>query len=184
MFRHREPPVQRHQHGAEPRAGIEQHQIVRPVQAEDRDAVAFDDTEFCPQCARRPFDAGIERGVAERLALKHDRRLVRRECRVPCDEIGKVHVQLSVFGTGGVSRTRCGVLTPLRRAGIHARRDNVWTPDQQRTTPQGRRVAQHPGHAQHHSSLSPVSYSASRPMRSRQSSAVHGSISEPQRLSR
>ena len=35
-----------------------------------------------------------------------------------------------------------------------------------------------------HSSLSPGSYSASRPMRSRQSSAVQGSISEPQRLSR
>ena len=35
-----------------------------------------------------------------------------------------------------------------------------------------------------HSSDSPGSYSASRPMRSRQSSAVQGSISEPQRLSR
>ena len=34
------------------------------------------------------------------------------------------------------------------------------------------------------SSVSPASYSASRPMRSRHSSAVHGSISEPQRLSR
>ena len=34
------------------------------------------------------------------------------------------------------------------------------------------------------SSVSPASYSASRPMRSRHNSAVHGSISEPHRLSR
>jgi hypothetical protein len=26
----------------------------------------------------------------------------------------------------------------------------VWTPDQQRTTPQARRIAQHPGHAEPH----------------------------------
>src|SRR5450755_2431924 len=34
-------------------------------------------------------------------------------------------------------------VTLLRRAGTH--RDRVWTPDQQRTTPQVRRAAQHPG---------------------------------------
>ena len=44
----------------------------------------------------------------------------------------------------------------------------------------GESFAGNPGY----SSLSPGSYSASRPMRSRQSSAVQGSISEPQRLSR
>ena len=49
----RQPPVQRHQHRAEPRAGVEQHQIVRPVQAEDRDAVAAADAEFGLQRAGR-----------------------------------------------------------------------------------------------------------------------------------
>ena len=70
----REPPVQRHQHGAEPRAGIEQHEIVRPVQAEDRDAVAAADAEFGLQRARGLFDAGVERRIAERLALKNQSR--------------------------------------------------------------------------------------------------------------
>ena len=57
LLGHRQPPVQRHQHGAEPRAGIEQHQIVRPVQAEDRDAVAAADAEFGLQRARGLLDA-------------------------------------------------------------------------------------------------------------------------------
>jgi hypothetical protein len=34
----------------------------------------------------------------------------------------------------------------LRSAGTHRRQ--MWTPDQQRTTPQERRVAQHPGNGQ------------------------------------
>jgi hypothetical protein len=34
-----------------------------------------------------------------------------------------------------------------RRAGTHAFRNRKWTPDQQRTTPQLRRAALHPGHA-------------------------------------
>ena len=46
LLGHRQPPVQRHQHGAEPCAGIEQHEVVRPVQAEDRDAIAASDAEF------------------------------------------------------------------------------------------------------------------------------------------
>ncbi len=129
LLGHRKPPVQRHQHGAEPRAGIEQHQIVRPVQAEDRDAIAAADAEFGLQRARGLLDADAERRVAQNLAFEDGRGLVRRERRVPFDEIGKVH---------------CRTSRPI----------------------------------------SPVSYSASRPMRSRQSSAVHGSISEPQRLSR
>jgi hypothetical protein len=37
-------------------------------------------------------------------------------------------------------------VTLLRRAGTHPEFIS-WAPDQQRTTPQGRRVAQHPGHA-------------------------------------
>ena len=60
----RKPPVQRHQHGAEPRAGIEQHEIVRPVQAEDRDAIAAADAEFGLQRARRLLDACTERRIA------------------------------------------------------------------------------------------------------------------------
>jgi hypothetical protein len=42
-----------------------------------------------------------------------------------------------------VSRTRCSVQRCSAEPGPIR---SVWTPDQQRTTPQGRRVAQHPGH--------------------------------------
>src|SRR5207244_3354228 len=124
---HGKSPVQRNQHGAEPGAGIEQHQIIRSVQAEDRDAIAAADAEFALQRACRLFDARTEARVTQNPALEYDRGLVRRERRVALDQTAKVHS---------------------------------------------------------YSSDSPVSYSASRPMRSRQSSAVHGSISEPQRLSR
>src|SRR5260221_7550612 len=120
-------PVQRHQHRAEPCAGIKQHQIVRPVQAEDRDAIAAADTQFGLQRTCGLFDACTKVRVTQNLALKYDRGSVRRERRVALDQTGEVHS---------------------------------------------------------YSSVSPVSYSASRPMRSRQSSAVQGSISEPQRLSR
>ena len=127
LLGHGEAPVERHQHGAEPGAGIEQHQIIRSVQAEDRDTIAAADAEFGLQRACRLFDARTEARVTQNPALKYDRGLVRRERRVALDQTAEVHS---------------------------------------------------------YSSASPVSYSASRPMRSRQSSAVHGSISEPQRLSR
>src|SRR6266567_5635799 len=39
------------------------------------------------------------------------------------------------------------LLALLRRAGTHNRYRYGWTPDQQRTTPQARRAAQHPGNA-------------------------------------
>ncbi len=57
LLGHRKPPVQRHQHGAEPRTGIEQYEVVRPVQAEDRDAVATADAEFGLQRPGGLFDA-------------------------------------------------------------------------------------------------------------------------------
>ena len=122
-----QPPVQRHQHRAEPRACIEQDQIVRPVQAQDRDAVTTADAEFLLQGRCGPFDAIGERSIAQPLALEGDGGLVWRKRRVAIDQTAEVHRQ---------------------------------------------------------SSVSPASYSASRPIRSRQSSAVQGSISEPQRLSR
>ena len=127
LLGHCKTPVQRHQHRAEPCAGIKQHQIVRPVQAEDCDAIAAADTQFSLQRACRLVDACTQARVTQSLALKYNRGLVRRERRVALDQTAEVHS---------------------------------------------------------YSSASPVSYSASRPMRSRQSSAVHGSISEPQRLSR
>ena len=40
LLGHRKTPVQRHQHRAEPCAGIKQHQTVGPVFAADRDAIA------------------------------------------------------------------------------------------------------------------------------------------------
>ena len=68
LFGHRKPPVQRHQHGAEPRAGIEQHQIVGPVQAEDRDAIAAADAEFGLQRARCLLDASTETPRSSRIS--------------------------------------------------------------------------------------------------------------------
>ena len=65
-----EPPVQRNQHGAEPRAGIQQHQIIRPIQAEDRDAIAAADAVFGLQRAGGLFDADTERRVTQKLALE------------------------------------------------------------------------------------------------------------------
>src|SRR2546430_2847100 len=127
LLGHCKTPVQRHQQRAEPCAGIKQHQLVRPVQAEERDAIGAADTQFSLQRACRLVDACTQARVTQSLALKYDRGLVRRERRVALDQTAEVHS---------------------------------------------------------YSSASPVSYSASRPMRSRQSSAVHGSISEPQRLSR
>jgi hypothetical protein len=55
-----------------------------------------------------------------------------------------------------VSRTRCSVLPAMRsivrsrctaEPGPKGNPRGAWAPDQQRTTPQGRRAAQHPGHA-------------------------------------
>ena len=60
LLGHREPPVERHQHGAEPRAGIEQDQIVGMIGGEDRHAIAAADAELAisararrRRCARR-----------------------------------------------------------------------------------------------------------------------------------
>ena len=91
LLGHGKPPVQRHQHGAESRAGIEQHQIVRPIQAEDRDAIATADAEFRLKRPRGLLDACTERRVTENFAFKNSCRPVRRECRVAFDEIRQVH---------------------------------------------------------------------------------------------
>ena len=122
-----EPPVQRHQHGAQSRTGVEQHQIFRPVHAENCDAVAFADVELTLQRLRRLRYTSGEGRITQRRPLETDRRLFGGKSSVTLDQTTKIHRQ---------------------------------------------------------SSVSPASYSASRPMRSRQSSAVHGSIREPQRLSR
>ncbi len=60
LLGHREPPVQRHQHRAEPRAGIEQHQIVAMIGGEDRNAVAAPDAEFGFQRAGGVDDARMQ----------------------------------------------------------------------------------------------------------------------------
>ena len=48
----REPPVERHQQRAEPRAGIEQDEVVGMVGRQDRDAVAAADAELRFERAR------------------------------------------------------------------------------------------------------------------------------------
>ena len=127
LFGDRQPPIQWHQHCAEPRTRVEQDQVVRPIQAQDRDAVTASDTKLLLQGCCSAFDAIGERGVAQPFPLEGNGRLVWRKRRIAIDQTAEIHRQ---------------------------------------------------------SSVSPASYSASRPMRSRQSSAVQGSISEPHRLSR
>ncbi len=100
LFGHCEPPVQRHQHGAEARAGVEQYEIVGPVQAEDRNPVATADAEFGLQRTCRMFDAPTERRVTQHLSFKYNRGFVRRECRIAFDEVGKVHFELVVRFAG------------------------------------------------------------------------------------
>ena len=125
QFRHRKPPVQRHQHRAQPRAGVEQHQVVGMVHRQHRDAVAATHAQLRFQRARKCSDALGEGRVAPCLTGKAQRRLVGCEGGVAIDHVGKVHV-----------------------------------------------------------SVSPLLYSAPWPIRSRQTSAVHGAIRDPQRLSR
>ena len=60
--------------------------------------------EFGFQRARRLRDAQPESRVTERLTFKDGRRLVRRERRVPFDEVGKVHFEQV---PGITNRYRC-----------------------------------------------------------------------------
>ncbi len=92
----RETPVQRHQHRPKPRASIEQHEVVRPVEAEDGDAIAAADVELRLQRARRLRDAGGQCRVAQRLTLKPDGRLVGRKRRITFDQTTEIHRQSSV----------------------------------------------------------------------------------------
>ena len=94
LLGHGEPPVERHQHRAKPRAGVEQHQIVRMIEREDRDAVAARHAELRFQRARRLRDAFGERRIGERRAAEADRGFVRREGGVAVDQVGKVHDDL------------------------------------------------------------------------------------------
>ena len=92
LLRHRESPVERHQQGAEPGAGIEQHQDVRVVGGEDGDPVARPHPQLRFQRARGRGDAPGEVGIGQLCAGKADRRLVGREGRVALDESGQVHL--------------------------------------------------------------------------------------------
>ena len=101
LLRHREPPVERHQQGAEPGAGIEQHQDVRVVGRENGDPVARTHPQLRFQRARGLIDAPGETGKGQRRAGKADRRLVGREGRVALDEIGQVHLGVRPSSCGG-----------------------------------------------------------------------------------
>ena len=93
LFGDRQPPVQRHQHGAEPGAGVEQHQVVRTVEAENGDTVASADVALRLERARGAFDSRREIAVAQNLAGKDRRRLVGREGGVALDEGRQVQDQ-------------------------------------------------------------------------------------------
>ena len=91
LLGHGETEIHRHQHRAQPRAGIEQHQVIGAVEAENGDAIAARDAAFGFQRAGGLRDACVELRVAERAALEAQCRLVRREGGVARDEIGEVH---------------------------------------------------------------------------------------------
>ena len=83
----RKTPVERHQQGAQPRAGVEQHQVVRVVGGKDGDAVAAADAELRFQGPRGFSDALRQARIAELRARKSYRRLVRRERSIAVDKI-------------------------------------------------------------------------------------------------
>ena len=65
LLRHRETPVDRHQHRAEPGAGVEQDKIVGVIGGQDRDAVAPDDAKLGFQRPRGLADALCQRRVGQ-----------------------------------------------------------------------------------------------------------------------
>ena len=101
LLRHRQPPVERHQQGAEPRAGIEQHQVVGMVGGQDGDPIARAHAQLRFQRARGLADAPGEVGIRQGRAGKPNRGLVRGERRVALDEVGEVH---GVFWPSPIAR--------------------------------------------------------------------------------
>ena len=91
MLGRREPPVERHQHGAEARASEHQIEQLRAVIAEMGDAVAAADAEPMLQHARERHDAPLELGVGDGRALEQDRRPVWLEIRVALYPLGQIH---------------------------------------------------------------------------------------------
>ena len=91
LLRDGEPPVERHQQGAEPGAGIEQHQIVGMVGGQDSDPVAGPHPQLRLQRPRRQHDALRQAGIGQLRARKPDRRLVGRERGVSLDQVCEVH---------------------------------------------------------------------------------------------
>ena len=78
LLGHGKPPVERHQHRAQPRTGIEQHQEIGMIGRDDRDAIAARDAELPVQGAGRLLDARAELGIGECCAQEADRRLLGR----------------------------------------------------------------------------------------------------------
>jgi hypothetical protein len=91
----RQPPVERHEHRPEPRAGIEQDQRVRVVVGENRHPIAFLHPELAGERRRGTLDTLTQGAVADRLPLEPQSRLARREGRVSPDDVGEVHSSLS-----------------------------------------------------------------------------------------
>ena len=85
LFGDSEAPIQRHQHRAKPGTSVEQDEIVRPIQAEDRNSIAFADAELALQSLRGLRDARGKGGVGQGGALKADRGLVGRKGSVTLD---------------------------------------------------------------------------------------------------
>ena len=69
MLMRREPPIEGHQQGAQPRGGKQQHEHIRMVVAEKGDAIAFRDPK-AGQPARRALRARPKVGVGKIIALE------------------------------------------------------------------------------------------------------------------
>ena len=103
LLRHGEAPVERHQQRAEPRAGIEQHEIVRVVGGEDGDAVAAAHAQLRFERTGRVGNALRQLRIGQRAPREADRGLVGRKCGVAVDEVGEVHgAELSAVRASGV----------------------------------------------------------------------------------
>jgi hypothetical protein len=116
LFRHGQPPVDRHQHGAEPSAGVKQHKIIGMIGGEDSNAVAAADAEPRFQGTRAIRNTICQPPIGQRGALKPDRDLVRGEGGVALDEVGEIHVMIVA------SMSSIGPLPGLTRQFIHLSR--------------------------------------------------------------
>ena len=85
VFRWGQPPIERHHHRAEFRAGENQDDHFRAIGAEKRHTVATSDRQMLLQARGQAGGTLVEGSVGNCLAVANKRRLVRCEARPAAD---------------------------------------------------------------------------------------------------